>query len=93
MVECHTHGPQPEAFVCVHVMESLRSGVGAGFFWPASSDQERPDAWCSSCEEARVEGGGDWNAELSKRLQVKLICGRCYDRAKDINFGAGNGAA
>jgi hypothetical protein len=44
----------------------------------------RPDAWCSACEQARIESGGDWTPEVEEELRVKLLCGACYDYAKSI---------
>jgi hypothetical protein len=44
----------------------------------------RPDAWCSACEQARVDAGGDWTPEVEEKLRVQLLCGACYDYAKTI---------
>jgi len=87
MVECDVHGSCEETFVCIHILRGLKNETPVGFFWPLSSDQTRPDAWCSACEQARTEAGGDWTDELMKTVQVKLICGGCYDHAKEINLG------
>jgi hypothetical protein len=83
-VECATHGWQDESFVCRHIFESLHSGTPVGFHWPADSGQLHPDAWCSGCEEQRAAGDGEWSEELTKMLDIKLLCGACYERAKDI---------
>jgi len=83
-VQCATHGWQDEAFVCKHIVESLRSSIGVGFHWPANSDQLHPDAWCTSCEEARLSVGGEWTPEVEKVLDIQLPCGSCYEHAKSI---------
>ena len=83
-IECSVHGLQEETFVCQHIAESLRTGVPVGFYWSAEQAGSRPDAWCSSCEKARLEAGGDWTPEVEAKLGVKLLCGACYDFAKSI---------
>ena len=83
-VNCHVHGWQEQAFVCQHIVESLRTGIPVGFHWPTASTDSHPDAWCSACEEARLEAGGDWTSEVEGKLGAKLLCGACYDLAKSI---------
>jgi hypothetical protein len=83
-VKCATHGWQDESFVCQHIVESLHTGAAVGFHWPAGSESLHPDAWCSACESARVSAGGDWTPEVEKLLNIKLLCGACYDHAKGI---------
>ena len=83
-VECNVHGVQDEAFVCQHIVESLYTGVPVGFFWSEESTSSHPDAWCASCEDARIQAGGDWTDEVEKILNIKLLCGACYDQAKNI---------
>jgi hypothetical protein len=92
-VHCDTHGPQPQAFVCQHIFVSLDTERAVGFHWPAESDDPFPDAWCNKCEAARVAAGGDWNEELMKMVGIKLICGSCYQVAKDIWLRARSSAA
>jgi hypothetical protein len=62
----------------------MHSGVPVGFHWSRESASERPDAWCSWCEEARSQGSGEWTDELMEMVQVSVLCGACYDHAKDI---------
>jgi len=83
-IQCGVHGWQEQTFVCQHVARSLRTGIPVGFHWSAEKTEGRPDAWCSACEQARVEAGGDWTPEVEQRLGVKLLCGACYDYAKSI---------
>jgi len=78
------HGLQAQTFVCQHIAQSLHSGIPVGFFWPAEQTEERPDAWCSACEKARIGAGGDWTPEVQQKLGIKLLCGSCYDYAKSI---------
>lgn len=83
-VKCAAHGWQEESFVCQHIVESLHTGVPVGFHWPEGSSALHPDAWCSSCEEARVEAGGDWTPDVEEKLSIRLVCGACYEHAKSI---------
>lgn len=83
-IECETHGWQDETFVCQHIVESLHTGVPVGFHWPEDATELHPDAWCSACESARIEAGGEWTEEVEQQLNIKLLCGACYEHAKDI---------
>jgi hypothetical protein len=83
-IQCATHGWQEEAFVCQHIAESLQTGVPVGFHWPPDSTNSHPDAWCDACEQSRIDAGGDWTLEAEKLLNIKLLCGACYDFAKSI---------
>jgi hypothetical protein len=83
-VHCHVHGLQDQTFVCQHIAQSLHAGIPVGFCWSAEQTDERPDAWCSACEEARIDAGGDWTPEVEQKLGIKLLCGSCYDDAKSI---------
>jgi hypothetical protein len=83
-IRCSTHGLQEETLVCHHIIESMHTGVPVGFYWPAESNQRRPDAWCTACEQARVAAGGEWTDEVMKVVNAKVLCGACYDYAKSI---------
>jgi hypothetical protein len=83
-IKCDVHGWQEQTFVCQHIAQSLNTGVPVGFHWSSKQTDARPDAWCSDCERARIEAGGDWTPEVEAKLRVKLLCGACYDYAKSI---------
>jgi hypothetical protein len=83
-VKCASHGWQDESFVCQHIIESLHTKVPVGFHWPAESTSLHPDAWCSGCEQARINAGGDWTPEVQEILNIKILCGSCYEHAKSI---------
>jgi hypothetical protein len=89
-MSCSVHGWQDQTFVCQHIAQSLHTGTPVGFHWSSQGKACRPDAWCSDCEEARVEAGGDWTLEVEKKLRVKLLCGACYDYAKSIWLNEAN---
>src|ERR1700733_5580395 len=68
-ISCGVHGWQDQTFVCQHITESLRTGIPVGFCWSSEQTDPRPDAWCSACEKARLEAGGDdWTPEVSEKL-------------------------
>jgi hypothetical protein len=79
-VDCDQHGKQEETYVCEHLVY----GEGLGFFQDDGEENPRPDAWCSNCERIRQAHGG-WTEQAEKQLRVKLLCGACYDRARQRN--------
>jgi hypothetical protein len=84
-VECVRHGPQQETFVCQHIVHTLADGQPRGFFWStAARDNPRPNAWCTECNRT-LELAGDWTAEAEQKAGVTLLCGACYDEAKQLN--------
>ena len=85
VVECESHGPQEAAFVCSHLVASLPLGKAIGFFWAPGEEGSRGDAWCAECEEVRIRCGGDWNDESEAFAKIKLLCGSCWDRLKELN--------
>ena len=85
-VTCSEHGTQDETFVCQHIVQGLEENVPYGFWWAPDSDQLRPDAWCTLCNELVANAGGTWTDEVLAIAQVKLLCAGCYDRAKAINL-------
>ena len=86
-MQCSIHGEQDETFVCRHIVQSLEDGTPCGFWWSADSDQQRPDAWCTNCDDLVSKTGGEWTEEVLAVAQVTLLCGFCYDSAKKINWG------
>jgi hypothetical protein len=88
-VHCEEHGSQQETFVCQHIKEGLTEGQPYGFWWSDDPENARPDAWCTMCNKLVSENEGEWTDELLEIVQVKLLCGRCYDEAKSMNFSDG----
>lgn len=88
LIECDEHGKQQATHVCQHIVQTLVDGDPRGFWWANDPDSPRPDAWCSECEAKVQETGGEWNDENEPFAGVKLLCGACYDKAKDINLAA-----
>lgn len=85
LVECPDHGLQQATFVCQHIVKGLREKKNYGFWWAQDTDNPRPDAWCTACNEFLATNGGEWNDETEGFASVTLLCGGCYDRAKKDN--------
>lgn len=83
-VRCATHGEREATYVCRHIVASLDTGETVGFHWPADTGMSRPDAWCTTCEQVRASEGGDWTEVALAFVEVSVLCGGCYDRAKAI---------
>lgn len=83
-VDCCNHGRQQATFVCQHLLESVRTGQRVGFHC-AREDEPRSDAWCDSCETVRQAEGG-WNDRSEAVAGISLLCGACYDRARELNL-------
>ncbi len=87
-VECDEHGKQQATYVCQHTVQTLIDKKPRGFWWSNDADNPRPDAWCSECEVKIQETDGEWNDESEAFASIKLLCGACYDKAKEINLGS-----
>ena len=59
LVSCGLHGARPAAFVCRHVLESLRTGARVGFHTPGDTEDD-DQGWCDACERVRAREG-EWN--------------------------------
>ena len=86
IVECCEHGEQQATFVCQHIAQTIIDKKPRGFWSAENPENPRPDSWCSECEAKVQESNGEWNDESEAFASVKLMCGSCYDRAKEINF-------
>ncbi|MCA6124681.1 hypothetical protein J6500_22710 [Bradyrhizobium sp. WSM 1704] len=87
-VRCATHGLQQATFVCQHIADGLLTRNRVGFFWTDETPENpRPDAWCSACNDRVQATNGDWIGEALAHLEVKTLCGACYDMAKVFHTG------
>ena len=69
-VKCSEHGASHATFVCQH----LADGTGRGFFVAVEDPaDERPDAWCASCEQVSNASGG-WTEESEEAAGITLVC-------------------
>ena len=84
-VKCATHGEEQATYVCRHIVDSLDTGKAVGFYSPAdSAGLSRPDAWCWECNEICRSEGGEWTETALEFVQVTVVCGGCYDRARAV---------
>src|SRR5258708_34870535 len=86
-IQCDVHGWQQRTFVCQNIAEGLIRRKPVGFFWTADDpNNARPDAWCSACEERVKATGGEGIDRALEHLQPKILCGACYDAAKQFHM-------
>ena len=83
LVSCGTHGPRPAAFVCRHVLESLRTRSRVGFHTPNDADDD-DQGWCDACERVRAREG-EWNDRSEAYADIRLICIDCFQQARAFN--------
>ena len=79
MIPCGTHGVQPQTFVCVHIVQSLKSGNPCGFWWSRGEDGVW-DAVCTDCNNLSQE---EFDALGSEN--IKAICLGCFEDAAELN--------
>ena len=78
-VKCGTHGEQPITFVCVHIIESVKSGEPCGFWWSRSEDGIW-DSVCSACNDLSQDA---FEALGPKNIQI--VCLGCFEDAAILN--------
>lgn len=72
--------------MCRHILLSLEDREPVGFHWPANSDEDRPNAWCSACDDLERGHDGEWSEDSLEVVGISLVCGDCYDEAKRLNI-------
>jgi hypothetical protein len=82
-VHCERHGDRRKAYVCDHLLHEDHQG----FFIDCDEapTNPHPDAWCTTCERIRLAHGG-WNETSESLIEVRLVCGDCYEEIKEINM-------
>ena len=88
-VECGTHGKVRPAFVCCHLVETLRDGVARGLLWSRDEDGN-VNAYCDVCDQLLEQAGGDWTKELEAQANIKLICEMCFRTIERVNGQGGD---
>ena len=83
-INCGKHGAQAETFVCSHILGSLISGEAVGFWWSAEDVGNRPDAWCTDCEERLRQSAGEWTPRNLTLAKIQVLCATCYDAARQL---------
>ncbi|MEO1243947.1 MAG: hypothetical protein AAFX54_18715 [Pseudomonadota bacterium] len=78
-VTCGTHGEQPQTFVCVHIIESVKDGEPKGFWWSRSEDGIW-DAVCDACNNLSQEAFDALGPD-----NIGIICLGCFEDAAALN--------
>jgi hypothetical protein len=87
-VQCRVHGTQDKTYVCQHIADGLIARKRVGFFWTTDDPENpRPDAWCTECNARTKDNGWEWVGEALEHLKPTLLCGACYDLAKQFHMG------
>ena len=84
MVECGTHGKTRPAFVCCHLVETLRDGVARGLLWSRDEDGN-VNAYCDQCDGLLEAGGGEWTEDIEAQAKVTMICEQCFRTIEQMN--------
>jgi len=84
-VRCEEHGVSTEAFVCGHVLASLKDGQPRGFVYSSLDAVDEPSAYCSACDTMLQANGGEWTEALEERADIKLLCYGCFMKAARMN--------
>lgn len=85
-VECGTHGTVRPAFVCCHLVETLRDGVARGLLWSRDEDGN-VNAYCDACDGLLDGAGGEWTDEIEAQAKVTMICEACFRTIERVNGG------
>ncbi len=83
-VECREPGKSRPAFVCKHLMQTLRDQIPRGVIWLRDEDGN-VNSYCGERSMRLEQAGGDRNDELEAEAGVKLICEGCFWRVLSIN--------
>lgn len=87
-IQCNVHGTQDETYVCQHIADGLAARKRVGFFWTTEQlDNPRPDAYCTDCNTRAAANGGEWVGDAMEHLNPQVLCGACYDLAKQFHMG------
>ncbi len=78
-IKCGTHGEQPQTYVCVHIIESVKDGEPRGFWW-SRSEEGVWDAVCTECNNLSQEAFDALGPD-----NIKIICLGCFEDAAVIN--------
>ena len=86
MVECGEHGTVRPAFVCGHLVETLRDGMARGLLW-SRDDDGNVNAYCDACDGLLDRAGGEWTEEIEAKAKVTMICEACFRTIERVNGG------
>jgi hypothetical protein len=83
-IECPTHGPSRETYICEHLAQNGRQRWHCAY---PTEDNPWPDAWCDLCN-AEYLKHGEWNDENNGSIKIKMLCSACYEdrRAESVDI-------
>ncbi len=82
IIQCETHGEREQTFVCSHLADRV---VGSGFNREEPTEENPfPDALCDDCN-LIFEAHQGWNEETEKLIRIRLLCSKCYEKARICN--------
>ncbi len=65
-------GAHRAAFVCTHILQTLRDGRPRGFLWSRDEDGA-VNAYCALCDAELRRAGAEWDEAVTAFADVKLI--------------------
>jgi hypothetical protein len=80
-VICPEHGERTVAFICTHLLDSLRAGTildGPWIVQTPEPEEPEPAAWCLDCDRLLDEEGG-WTDRFDTFSDLRLICDACFE--------------
>lgn len=77
-IECSDHGNGYATYVCEHLVAQP-----AQEWFSREPDEQNawPDSWCAACA-VFFQEQGEWNEANEKKLKIKLLCHRCYEKLR-----------
>ena len=88
MVECGEHGAVRPAFVCVHLVQTLRDRMPRGLLWSRDEDGN-VNAYCDLCDGLLEQAGGEWTDAVEAQAKITLICEMCFRIIERVNGQGG----
>jgi len=77
-VKCDKHGSGFSTFVCEHLVSNPAQ---RWFSQEVDEEHKWPDAWCAACD-VFFQEHGEWNEKNESKLKIKILCHRCYEKAR-----------
>jgi hypothetical protein len=79
-LQCSSHGISERCYVCEHLVGAAEQG----FHTADDPEANRPDAWCDECERV-LDQFGSWEDAGDLQPKLSILCGGCYDAARERN--------
>jgi len=83
-LRCSTHGEAQAAFICQHLLATLRDGTPRGAIWKRDEDG-CINSYCGDCDKRLDAAGDEWVGEAQAQLGLTVVCENCFRRIAEIN--------